>query len=322
MTQKSPLVYYADQSKHNPEPSEKTQMPRLFDGAFNRHQKMLKHIAGIDAYPYLVEKLNAWNDLQKIKWIRHNADMKQADFLPEILFMTGKGMSPRPLNYIANFFNKTGFLSNSKVKSYNVNHFVKHYVTDSKALIDNIFNNESSYLLEFYGFDTLIANPRPPIADWHDWLDIICNYLIDNINSHGLQIPVVFNMSESARCVLYDKFERLHKYDCEVIKINLLNAQSMTQLVVEKLKNKKFNLTPPAKGLLTNLITKLYHEKRLKDFTEYQIRDFVFEDIVKRQGERIFQIPRNNLTRRKVRMITKSDIPTQIFLSTNKIVFY
>ncbi len=300
------------------------QTKETFDlqSVFNRFQRLSDDIDSIIGLPDVKRKLNEWNERQSVYWMRRKAGLKDTRFLPEIIILSGGGPQTMALNHLSQFCWKTGFQPKPYHTSYDVNKFVSYYVTDTEKMMQDCFSDNKSEMIDFYGFDQLVENPRPPVADWHDWVDIIINYILDNINAKSPDRPVSMAMSTKTYTLLKGRFSRFQNFSVEKIHCHYLTTDEMTQMCLKKLKSKKYIVSMKAEKSLFRLIEGLLKNRKDHKRADIGLQSIIVDEILKRQESRLYRSPKKELSVRKIRTINQHDIPRENFIADDQIVFY
>ncbi len=323
--QPSPLSYYAT-SLPVPDAENKVcpQKKGCIDlqAVFNRQKKVQTHIETIIGLPDVKKKLYDWNDRQAVYWMRKRAGINYARFLPEILVVSGAGHQIDGIKSVAEFCYQAGLMNTNKVMSYNVNSFVQYYVQEAYKDMEDAFRNYPERILDFYGFDELIANPNPAVADWYDWVDIIMNKLFSLIDDYNLKCPVVLSMSTKSHTYLKQHYKRFQTFKIENLVCHRLNAKEMNQITVNRFKERGYILSPKSIELMHHLFETVLNDKTCLKIKEPTIRWYVMEAVLQRQEQRLLNIHDNVHTCRKIKSITATDIPRNAVIAGKNILFY
>ena len=322
--QPSPLSYYASQTPHHAGETQcslKRGCVNLSD-VFNRQKKVQAHIESIIGLPHVKQILQTWNNRQTVYWMRKTAGVGYTRFLPEILIVTGAGHHYAGALATAKFCHHAGIMNTNQIASFDVNDFIRYYVHDAYKDMEDAFRNYPSSLLFLYGFDKLIANPSPPIADWHDWVEIIVDKLLSLVYSHDFKQPVVFSMSTKSYAYLKQTYPRLNQFSTEKMICHPLNSNEMTLKTIERLKDKSYILSSAATDSLERLFVTMQADKLYQTFTEPTLRRIVMDAVLKRQESRLFAAHHAIRSRRKIKSITVADIPNNAVFAGENILFY
>ena len=286
-------------------------------------QDMLKnYIEGIVGFPNIVNLLNRWCERDKIYSLRKKSNIYAENYLPEIIVLTGLGPRYRMSKHIAQYCRKSGFLNTDKINTYNIYNFISHYVTDAEKQVTKAFEDSRSTLLYFTGFDLLIKNPRPPIADWHYWDDILLGMVQKYINRTNCRAPVILSMNKSTYLTINKRYNLFKNNDTLVIDSPYPSCGELDFLINQELSLDGYYVNIAAREKLSHLIQEIYDFKNLRKIDYFDIENALLKRIVRNQEERLLDPKKDSLTLKRVKNIISSDIPTRYSLSEEIVIFY
>ena len=189
---------------------------------------------------------------------------------------------------------------------------------------DNFEKEIDKYGSELYyitGLDTLLANPRPPISDMHNWDSIIINMISKRLTRSNFSSPVIMpmsNQSYKAICQRFSLFEKNHI----VLKCRNPGRVEMKAYVTKNLKEDGYNLNRFVMEKLNHTISKVFDNQEHRNVDYLDICWSLIDKIIEKQTRRLMETDHENLTKSRLKNITLVDIPKYVSIAEGQAIFF
>ena len=224
------------------------------------------------------------------------------------MFFTGVGCHREVSNKLSSFYSEADITMKSGICRINVNEAIYHYVSDTKKHLNKVFDSGSGRSIYLDGFDELVENPRPAIADWHDWEDILLDIILKQTFDQSVQTLVMMSMSRK----IYDRFlQNYPKFKAlsrRVVHCKPYSADEMSFLLQKKMKDNGYRIWDSVPENLTKQFQQIV--KIGYKVSGQSAINTMATKILKNQERRLSKLPMDKISKQRLRNILKVDIPS------------
>ena len=272
-------------------------------------EDLLNHIQEIVGFPELKSYLYSLTDMSKFHELRAGYGLGGGDAeMPDVLILAGGGDKKEASRHLSKHYRKMKKIKSSAIYRANINDYIYSYISYAREALDKLFKKAKGATVVFNGFEELIRNPRPPICDWHDWDDVLCDLLSRSIGEEADNSCIMLSMSQKthehiAKC--YPKFRKLNR---KIIPCPRYSANEMVQRLEQEIREDGYILDDNALHRLSNIFEQVAnHEVKVRD--ECVIAS-LFNKILSMQKQRLSQISIKHLCVTHLKSIKCNDIPS------------
>lgn len=324
MSSNNPMKYFVNEEKQtNNSLSSKKSGKRLKDimADTNKQELLYRYVESIEGYDYLKKILQTWTEKDLIYRAKKRAGLYVENYLPQIVVITGAGPKYLLAKEIANYCRKAEFNNTNRINLLNVNNMIRYYVQDVQDNFEKEIDKYGSELFYITGLDTLLANPRPPISDMHNWDSIIINMISKRLTRSNFSSPVIMpmsNQSYKAICQRFSLFEKNHI----VLKCRNPGRVEMKAYVAKNLKEDGYNLNRFVMEKLNHTISKVFDNQEHRNVDYVDICWSLIDKIIEKQTRRLMETDHENLTKSRLKNITLVDIPKYVSIAEGQAIFF
>jgi hypothetical protein len=272
-------------------------------------EDLLNYLQEIVGFSELKSYLYTLTGMSKFRELRESYGLKGGGVsVPDVYVLIGSGDKKEASRHLSKHYKKMKMIKSSGIYRANLNDYIYAYVSNARDALDKLFDKAKSATLVIAGFEELVKNPRPPISDWHDWDDVLCNFVSELILKNASETCTMLSITQKTYDHLLKCYPKLRKLNRKTILCPRYSADEMAKKLEQKIKEDGYDIEEDTLHELSLIFQQVAnHAVRVKDSNAISS---LFNKILDRQKQRLSKVPLKHLSGYHLKSIKSVDIPS------------
>jgi hypothetical protein len=272
-------------------------------------EEILSYLQDIVGFVELKSHLYTLTDTRKFHELREGYGLKGGTiYAPDVYVLIGSGDKMEASRHLSKHYKKMKIIKSSEIFRVNINDYIYSHVSNARDALKQLFKTAKNASLVIQGFEELISNPRPPISDWHDWDDILCDLLSKFIVNHASHRCIILSVSQKTYDHLLGCYPKFRKLNRKTILCPRYSKDEMAEKLEQQMKEDGYDIDDDVLHELSLVFQQVSnHDVRVRD--ENAIAS-LFDKILNKQKQRLSKVPLKHLSGDHLKSIKCSDIPS------------